>query len=314
MTEEHTLIDGVGSSGPNEGAPGDGAAARRRKRDHLKPKNSAGRNLPQAIGTALVLGALVLVAMYVGPAMWYPVVCVVAGLGMWETLTRLRENGYYVYRFAVIVLGISMIVSTWPFGYRGLVATSTLSVLLLMFSRLFSHGRNVAPRNYVRDTSIMIYVLMWIGLFGSFAAMISRLHSGEVTGSYFIITFIACVVANDVGGYAAGVMFGSHPMVPAVSPKKSWEGFAGSVLLGSVTGILTGTYLLHTDWWAGLIFGLAIVVCATFGDLVESQFKRELGIKDMSALLPGHGGIMDRVDGILPAAAATWLVMNFVVV
>lgn len=299
--QEHSLIDG------------DETTPRRRKRDHLKPKNSAGRNLPQAIATGVVLVALVLVATWVGPAMWYPVVCIAAALGMWEVMTRLREHGFAVYRFAVIVLGVCMIVSTWPFGYPGLIATFTISCLALMFSRLFYHGRHTAPQNYVRDTAVSIFVLVWIALFGSFAAMISRLESGEVGGSYFIITFIACVVASDVGGYIAGVFFGSHPMAPAVSPKKSWEGLAGSVVLGTITGILTGVYLLHTDWWVGLVFGLGIVLCATLGDLVESQFKRELGIKDMSALLPGHGGMMDRVDGILPASAATWLLMTALV-
>ena len=278
-----------------------------------RPKNSAGRNLPAAIAVGVALAALVLVATYVGPAMWYPVVCAAAALGMWEVLTRLRENGYGVYRFVVIVLGLCMIISTWQFSYPGLLATFTISALMIMFARLFFHGRHTPPRNYLRDTAVSIFILVWIGLFGSFAAMISRLETGHVTGSYFIVTFILCVVASDVGGYVAGVLFGSHPMAPAVSPKKSWEGFAGSVTFGAVAGVLSGIYLLHSPWWAGLIFGLGIVVCATLGDLVESQFKRELGLKDMSGLLPGHGGLMDRIDGILPAAAATWLLMNVVV-
>ena len=290
-------------------------AAGHSRRVHLpKPKNSAGRNLPAAIATGLALIALVLVATWVGPVMWYPVVCLAMALAMWEVLTRLREHGFGVYRFTIIVLGLSMVVSTWPFGYPGLLATFTVSALAIMFSRLFFHGRNTPPQNYVRDTAVSIFVLVWIGLFGSFAAMISRLESGYVTGSHFILTFIACVVANDVGGYVAGVLFGSHPMAPAVSPKKSWEGFAGSVLFGAVTGVLTGMFLLDSPWWTGLIFGVGTVLCATMGDLVESQFKRELGIKDMSGLLPGHGGMMDRVDGILPAAAATWLLMSVVVI
>lgn len=284
------------------------------RRVHIpRPKNSAGRNLPAAIAVGVALAALVLVATYIGPAMWYPVVCVAAALAMWEVLTRLRESGFGVYRFVVIVLGQCMIISTWQFGYPGLLATFTVSALMIMFARLFFHGRHTPPRNYVRDTAVSIFILVWIGLFGAFAAMISRLESGNVTGSYFIVTFILCVVASDVGGYVAGVLFGSHPMAPAVSPKKSWEGFAGSVTFGAIAGVLSGIYLLGSPWWAGLIFGLGIVVCATLGDLVESQFKRELGLKDMSGLLPGHGGLMDRIDGILPAAAATWLLMNVVV-
>jgi cytidylyltransferase family len=122
-----------------------------------------------------------------------------------------------------------------------------------------------------------------------------------------------CVVASDVGGYAAGVMFGAHPMAPAVSPKKSWEGFAGSVLFGMITGALSVHFLLHDDWRIGLVLGVGLVICASLGDLVESQFKREFGIKDMSAILPGHGGLMDRIDGMLPAAMATWLLINTLV-
>lgn len=279
----------------------------------LRPKNSAGRNLPVAIAVGVALAALVLVAIYVGPVMWYPVVCVAVGLAMWEVLTRLREAGFGVYRFVVIVLGQCMIISTWQFGYPGLLATFTVSALMIMFARLFFHGRHTPPRNYVRDTAVSIFILVWIGLFGSFAAMISRLETGSAAGSHFIVTFMLCVVASDVGGYVTGVLFGSHPMAPAVSPKKSWEGFAGSVSFGAVAGVLSGIYLLGSQWWAGLVFGLGIVVCATLGDLVESQFKRELGLKDMSRMIPGHGGIMDRLDGILPAAAATWLLMNVVV-
>ena len=123
-----------------------------------------------------------------------------------------------------------------------------------------------------------------------------------------------CVVASDVGGYVAGVMFGSHPMAPAVSPNKSWEGFAGSIVFGIITGTLVVHFLIQGPWWMGIIMGGALVVCATMGDLVESQFKRELGIKDMSNLLPGHGGLMDRLDGMLPAAAATYALLNAAVI
>jgi len=124
------------------------------------------------------------------------------------------------------------------------------------------------------------------------------------------VTFMLCVVASDTGGYIAGVMFGSRPMAPAVSPKKSWEGFIGSVIGGVVTGALTVSLLLGEAWWIGALMGLGLVICATLGDLVESQFKRELGIKDMSNLLPGHGGLMDRLDGMLPSAMVTWLVLS----
>lgn len=275
-----------------------------------KPKNSAGRNLPQAIAVGVGLGALVIAALIAGPIGWFPLVAVAVGISMFEVLTRLREAGYVLPRTILIILGQAMIGATWLFSALGLLFVFTLSVLVLMFGRLFHHGRKTPPKNYLRDTAVCIFVLAWIPLFGGFAAMLSQLSRGDVPGGLYILTFMLCVVGSDVGGYVAGVMFGSRPMAPAVSPKKSWEGFAGSVIFGMLIGAFSLHFLLGLDWWLGLILGFALVCCATLGDLVESQFKRELGIKDMSNILPGHGGLMDRLDGMLPAAAVTWLLLS----
>lgn len=287
-----------------------------------KPKNKAGRNLGAAITTGVILGAVVIAAVLVGPMAWYPLVAVAVSFAMWEVLTRLREAGYQQPRTLLIILGQIMLWSSAFYASGGLVAAFAISVLFLMFWRLFFHtsgpstdatgrlSRSANPENYLRDTSVGIFVLTWIPLFGSFAAMISLIDEGGIPGSRFIIAFMLCVVASDVGGYAAGVMFGTHPMAPAVSPNKSWEGFAGSMVFGMITGLLVVHFLIHGPWWLGLVMGAALVVCATMGDLVESQFKRELGIKDMSNLLPGHGGLMDRLDGMLPAACATYALLN----
>lgn len=275
-----------------------------------KPKNGPGRNLPVAISVGVGLGALVVFAVWSGPLAWYVVVAAGVGVAMWEVLTRLRDNTYYVPRTLLIVLGQLMVWLSWPYGAPGLVSVYVVAVLALMFGRLFHNGRHRPPINYLRDMSVGIFVLTWIPLFGSFAAMLSHAQTPFASGAASIITFMLCVVASDTGGYVAGVMFGSHPMAPAVSPKKSWEGFAGSIVFGAVTGALTFVFLLHHVWWVGAAMGLLLVICATLGDLVESQFKRELGIKDMSQILPGHGGLMDRLDGMLPAAMVTWVAMN----
>lgn len=275
-----------------------------------KPKNKAGRDLGAAVTTGVVLGALVIAAVYVGPRAWYPLVALAIGLAMWEVLTRLREAGYQQPRTLLIILGQIMVWASAFYSTAGLVAGFAITVLFIMFWRMFHRGRQETPEHYLRDTAVGIFVLAWIPLFGSFAAMISLIDEGGVPGSHFIVAFMLCVVASDVGGYAAGVMFGSHPMAPAVSPNKSWEGFAGSMVFGLITGVLVVVLLIDGPWWMGLILGAALVVCATMGDLVESQFKRELGIKDMSNLLPGHGGLMDRLDGMLPAACATYILLN----
>ena len=128
-----------------------------------------------------------------------------------------------------------------------------------------------------------------------------------------IITFIAITVASDTGGYVAGVLFGKHPMAPVISPKKSWEGFAGSVVFCLVAGWALVVYLLDGDWWVGLLLGLIAAVMATLGDLCESVIKRDLGIKDMSQVIPGHGGLMDRLDSLLATVAPIWLLLHYVV-
>lgn len=272
-----------------------------------KPKNSAGRNLPVAIGVGIGLGALVIFAMWTGQLTWYIVVAAAVAVAMWEVLTRLREHSYHLPRTLMILGGQAMVWSSWPFETRGLMAVYVISVLALMFGRLFHNGRHRPPTNYLRDMSVGVFVLTWIPMFGSFAAMLSATSQGAAT----ILVFMLCVVASDTGGYITGVMFGSHPMAPAVSPKKSWEGFAGSIVFGMVTGALSIHFLLEREAWVGAIMGLGLVVCASLGDLVESQFKRELGIKDMSNILPGHGGLMDRLDGMLPAAMVTWVAISF---
>ena len=275
-----------------------------------KPKKNPGRDLPTAITTGVVLGAIVIAAVWVGPKAWYPLVAVAVAGAMWEVMTRLREAGYQQPRTLLIIMAQLMLWSSVPYGTTGLVAGFAFTVLVVMFWGMFHQGRNKRPENYLRDTAVSLFVLAWIPLFGTFAAMISLISQGGVDGSAYIVAFMLCVVASDVGGFAAGVMFGSHPMAPAISPNKSWEGFAGSIVAGSITGILVVTLLIHGPWWMGVVLGIALVICATMGDLVESQFKRELGIKDMSNLLPGHGGIMDRLDGMLPAAAATYILLT----
>jgi phosphatidate cytidylyltransferase len=125
-----------------------------------------------------------------------------------------------------------------------------------------------------------------------------------------IIVFVALTICSDIGGFAAGVLFGKHPIAPKLSPKKSWEGFAGSLLLQAVVGVGLFVWLLEAPWWQGLVVGLVLTVTATAGDFVESAIKRDLGVKDMSNLLPGHGGLMDRLDSLLPNAFMSWLLLR----
>lgn len=280
-----------------------------------QPKNSAGRNLPVAIGTGVGLGLLVIAGLFI-PYAWYPLIAVAMALATWEVWSRLTENGYDVNLPVLLVGGQAIIWLSWPFGATGALSAFGVTAMVTVVARLFHHGASSPPENWLRDTGISLFVLMWIPLCGAFAGMLSMISYNDVPYWALIITLMLCVIASDVGGYASGVFFGSHPMVPAISPKKSWEGFAGSVVFAAIVGMLSVLFLLGQQepvhYVLGLSLGAGLAVCATLGDLVESQFKRDLGIKDMSTMLPGHGGMMDRLDGMLPAAMLTWIVLNAV--
>jgi phosphatidate cytidylyltransferase len=194
----------------------------------------------------------------------------------------------------------------WPYGASGVAGAFAATTLICMVWRLFDHGLRTAPRNFLRDTAITVFTLAWIPLLASFATLLLL----EPDGNLRVLTFMILVVCSDVGGYVAGVLFGKHPMVPSISPKKSWEGFAGSLVFSVIGGLLTVTLLLEANSMIGVVLGVGLVLVATCGDLIESQIKRELGIKDMGTLLPGHGGIMDRLDSMLPSAFVSWLVLS----
>lgn len=278
----------------------------------LKPRNGAGRDLTKAIPTGIVLGVVAVLCIFVIPAGWYFLVAAAVAGGTYEVTLRLKERDYQLPLIPMLLGGQAMVWCALKFGMRGLAAAFVTSVLVIMLCRLFYHGLKQAPENFLRDTSMSVYVMCWIPLLGTFAALINQLNKDGLSGAHFVATYILCVVASDTGGYIAGVFFGKHPMAPKVSPKKSWEGFAGSIILASVVGALAMQFMIVGPWFLGVLLGVGLAICATLGDLIESQFKRDLGIKDMSNLLPGHGGIMDRVDGLLPAAMVTWLILSFV--
>jgi phosphatidate cytidylyltransferase len=167
-----------------------------------------------------------------------------------------------------------------------------LLFLSLVVYRLFRFGTD----DFVRDATASSFVLSYAPLMGGFAALIAAMPDGADR----VVIFIVLSVASDIGGYDAGVLFGKHPMAPAISPKKSWEGFAGSVALQVILGVTLFVLLLDESWWKGLVVGIIMTMTATLGDFVESAIKRDLGIKDMSNLLPGHGGLMDRLDSLIP--------------
>ncbi|MGW4208769.1 phosphatidate cytidylyltransferase [Lentzea sp. NPDC004789] len=261
----------------------------------------AGRDLRAAILVGVGLGAVIIVSLLTVRQTFIGIVAAAAAVSTWELANAFRKGGINVALWPALIGGQAMIWLSWPLERAGMMTAFVVTVLACMIWR-FRGGSD----GYLRDLSASVFTVAYVPLFASFAAMLVVPEDGK--GRVF--AFLIGVVLSDVGGYAAGVFLGKHSMAPSISPKKSWEGFGGSLVAGVVGGAITVTTLLDGQWWHGALFGAALVVTATAGDLVESLIKRDLKIKDMGTLLPGHGGLMDRMDSLLPSAVASWLLLH----
>lgn len=261
----------------------------------------AGRNLPLAIGVGLAMGAVILVALLTVRQAWIGIVAISAVIGTWELFGALhRGAGIRLSRVPVLVGGQAMIWLAWPFGTEGILGALLVTVLGCFLWRM-----RLGAAGFVRDVGASMLVLCWVPLCMAFGTMLVV----PADGTARVLTFLIVVICSDTGGYALGALFGKHPMAPKVSPKKSWEGLAGSIIAGSTGACLCVALLLDDHWWYGLIVGPLLVATAVTGDLVESLIKRDLGIKDMGSTIPGHGGLMERLDSLVTSAPMAWLLL-----
>ena len=264
----------------------------------------AGRNLPAAIGVGVGLGATVIASLAVRKEAFAVVMGAAIVVGIWE-LKKALDTAQI--RISVVPLWIgtaSMIVSALLRGPEALILTFGLSCVALLIWRV-ADGLSQAPR----DLAGSLFVLLYPCFLAGFAALMLAASDGHLR----IVFFVLVTVCSDIGGYAVGVLFGRHPMAPSVSPKKSWEGFAGSVGFCAVAGALSVHWMFGQPWWEGAVIGAVVALGATTGDLIESLVKRDLGIKDMGNLLPGHGGLMDRLDSLIAVAPVSWLILYLLV-
>ena len=265
------------------------------------PKIKAGRNLPAAVASGLVLAILVIVSLVT--IKWLFGVLAVAALlvAVHEFVSVLRSKGIHVARTPVYIATAAIPTVAYLWGLQAQLAATGIAILAVMLWRL-----RRGAQGYVADISVSVMLVAYL----PFLAAFLMLTLSADNGPWRVFVFILLTVSNDIGGYAVGVFFGKHAIAPQISPKKSWEGLFGSVVLQSIVGIVAFIYIFDAPWWQGLIAGVVLTISATGGDFIESAVKRDLGVKDMGTIVPGHGGIMDRLDSLIPNAFVTWVLFS----
>ncbi|WP_432145874.1 phosphatidate cytidylyltransferase [Streptomyces sp. bgisy084] len=270
--------------------------------DSEKPKKkSAGRNLPAAIGVGVGLGVIIVASLFVYKPVFIGVIAIAVVVGLWELTSRLAERkDIRVPLVPLAVGGTAMVVAGYVRGAEGAWVAMALTALAVLVWRMTE-----APENYLRDVTAGVFAAFYVPFLATFVAL---MLAAEADGPQRVMTFLLLTVVSDTGAYAVGWRFGKHKLAPRISPGKTREGLVGAVLFAMAAGALCMEFLIADGaWWQGLLLGLAVAASATLGDLGESMIKRDLGIKDMGTLLPGHGGIMDRLDSLLPTAPVVWL-------
>ncbi|MEU0895650.1 phosphatidate cytidylyltransferase [Streptomyces massasporeus] len=266
------------------------------------PKKSAGRDLSAAIGVGVGLGAVIVASLFVVKAVFVGVVAVAVVVGLWELTKRLEERkGIRAPLVPLALGGAAMVVAGYVRGAEGAWVAMALTALAVLVWRMTE-----PPEGYLRDVTAGVFAAFYVPFLATFVAMMLTADDGPQR----VLTFLLLTVVSDTGAYAVGWRFGRHKLAPRISPGKTREGLLGAVSFAMVAGALCMQFLIDDGaWWQGLVLGLAVAVTATLGDLGESMIKRDLGIKDMGTLLPGHGGIMDRLDSLLPTAPVVWLLL-----
>jgi phosphatidate cytidylyltransferase len=260
----------------------------------------SGRNLPAAIAVGAGLGALAVVTLFTVKSTFLILMGAAIAIAIGELSRALRAREITIPVIPLVVGGAAIWTCGYWLGYRGAFAALGLTMIAVIGWRLLG-----PVAGFVRDATAGMFALFYLPLLGLFAVFMLSEHDGGRR----VFLFIVVTVCSDIGGFFAGSYLGKHRLVPTISPHKTWEGLAGSALACLVAGGVLLPVLLPGHAWQGVLLGAAVVAVATLGDLVESMIKRDLGIKDMGTLLPGHGGILDRIDALLLSAPVTWLLL-----
>ena len=263
----------------------------------------AGRKLLPSILVSLTLIALVWLTLAYARVIFAVLVAIAVSLGIREITRAFAAAGIQISMRSLIIATAGLTYAVWSAGVEGLAVATAIALPVLLISRL-----RKGPQDFVKSATATTLALIYLPFLAGFLILLARPDNGLAR----VMTFVVLVGCNDTFGYLVGVLFGKHPLVPKISPKKSWEGLVGSVIFTSIGGALSFYYILDLQWWIGALVALMIVFTATSGDLIESAMKRDLSLKDMGSLLPGHGGMLDRLDSVLLSAPALYLALELV--
>lgn len=268
-------------------------------------ESRAGRNLFLAIGTGLAFGAIFLASLFLSKLIFVLLLAAIVSIALLELAVAFRQAGRRVPRVGVVFAGLAIVAGAYFFGAVGMLLGLFAGSLFLTLWRLIEAllpRAEAPPKTVIRDVFSGLFVLVYVAFLASFTVLLIDTDRGQ----WWVFGLVATVVSVDVGAYAAGVTLGKHKMTPRISPNKTWEGFAGAAVSAMIVGVVISIFALQQPWWVGIILGVVVLLTATGGDLTESLIKRNLGVKDMSTWIPGHGGFLDRLDSLLPSAVGVF--------
>lgn len=269
------------------------------------------RNFAKSVGYGLLFGAAFLASILVYKEAFIILMAVTASAGSWELSSALRQAGWYVPRVPVAVGSLLIMPATFYGGAKWQWAVTAAMIIALTIWRavhlLWERRESVTQsfKKSLRDFSAAAFVVIYVPLMCSFAILLLR---REPDGAAWVIQFVVPTAMIDTFGYLVGRKLGKRKIAPGVSPKKSLEGLIASIVAGVASSVILMVLVVHQAWWWGVITAACVIVTAVFGDLAESLIKRDLGVKDMSSWLPGHGGVMDRLDSMLPSALVVYII------
>jgi phosphatidate cytidylyltransferase len=263
----------------------------------------AGRKLIPSIFVSLLLLGLIFGTIAIAPLLFFALIWIVIMIGIREIAHAYRKGGIDLPDYVLMIAATVLLVATWSGNTQGLAVSAGLTIPILMFALLL-----ISQKDFIKRSTSAVFITFYLAVLGGFILLLAN----DQDGALRIFALVALIACNDTFAYFAGVLIGKHKLAPSISPKKSWEGLIGGAVAAVIGGAAIFHYLFETNWIIGAAIGLMTVITATCGDLIESAIKRDLAIKDMSNLLPGHGGIMDRLDSALFTAPAVWFAFELI--